>query len=102
MPFDTPLALVRDGRVPNMPVVTDQGEFTFKLAEIPNGKYIERLNGGVEIERTAASHQVTNERKTDDDYPSAAAGSSVTRLATITSVADGTRQDAVKFVVKRS
>jgi hypothetical protein len=32
----------------------------------------------------------------------AAAGSSVTRLVTITSAADGTKRDAVKFICSRS
>jgi len=34
-------------------VKTEQGEFSFTLSEIPYGKYIERLTGGVEIERVA-------------------------------------------------
>ena len=54
-------------------IKTAQGEFSFKLSEIPYGKFIERLDGGVEIERTAAARQVTSDRKTDHDYPAAAA-----------------------------
>src|SRR5262245_11753459 len=55
-------------------VKTAQGEFNVKLSEIPYGRYVERLDGGVEIERVAAWRQISNEGKTDDDYPSAAVG----------------------------
>jgi hypothetical protein len=51
---------------------TGQGEFSFTLSEIPYGKFIERLAGAVEIERVAASRQITADTRTDDDYPSAA------------------------------
>jgi len=54
-------------------IKTEQGEFSFKLSEVPYGKFIEKLEGGVEIERTAAARQVTSDRVTDHDYPSAAA-----------------------------
>src|SRR5207247_9164248 len=62
-------------------IATAQGNFNFKLSEIPYGKYVERLNAAVEIERTAASHQVTNDRKTDHDYPSTAATDGTTYIA---------------------
>jgi hypothetical protein len=54
-------------------VKTAQGEFAFTLAEIPYGKIVEKLEGAVEVERIAAARQVSTDRKTDDDYPSAAA-----------------------------
>ncbi|HZN37012.1 MAG TPA: hypothetical protein VFB80_24445 [Pirellulaceae bacterium] len=54
-------------------VKTAQGDFTITLAEIPYGKVVEKLDGAVEVERIAAARQVSTDRKTDDDYPSAAA-----------------------------
>jgi hypothetical protein len=54
-------------------VKTEQGEFSFKLAEVPYGKYLEQLQGAVEIERIGASRELTADPKTDDDYPSIAA-----------------------------
>ena len=53
-------------------VKTPQGEFEFKLSEIPYGKYVAKLDGAVEIERIAAARTLTADDKTDDDYPSAA------------------------------
>src|SRR5262245_39313203 len=52
---------------------TAQGEINFKLSEIPYGTLVEKLNGAVEVERTAAPRQVSSDRKTDHDYPAAAA-----------------------------
>jgi hypothetical protein len=52
-------------------VETRQGNFEFRLAEIPYGQVIERLNGGVDIERVAASRQLTSQRD-DDDFPALA------------------------------
>ncbi len=72
---------------------TDQGEIAFKLSEIPYGKYIERLNSGVEIERIAAAHQLTNDRKTDDDYPSAATDKAGTIYLAYTSYTPGIDRD---------
>lgn len=74
-------------------VKTQQGDFNFKLSEIPYGKYVERLNGGVEIERTAAVHQVTNDRKTDHDYPAAAIAKDGTAYITYQSFTPGIDRD---------
>jgi hypothetical protein len=53
-------------------IKTEQGNFEFKLSDIPYGKYIEKLDGAVEVERIAAARPLTADAKTDDDYPSAA------------------------------
>jgi len=52
-------------------VATAQGNFDFKLADIGYGKFVEKLDGAVDIERVAASRPLTSER-TDDDYPALA------------------------------
>jgi len=44
-----------------------QGEVAFKLSDVPFGKFVTQLNGAVELERTAASTPLTDERS-DDDY----------------------------------
>jgi len=53
-------------------IKTKQGEIAFTLTEIPYGKYITKLEGGVEVERIGASLPLTSDVKNDDDYPSAA------------------------------
>lgn len=70
-------------------VNTEQGDFTFKLSEIPYGTYISRLDGAVEVERTAAARQISSDQKVDDDYPSAAAGKDGTVYVTYTSYTPG-------------
>jgi hypothetical protein len=52
-------------------VKTEQGDFDFKLADIGYGKFVEKLDGAVDIERVAASRPLTKGR-TDDDYPALA------------------------------
>ncbi len=52
-------------------VKTGPGSFSFKLRDVPYGKVVEKLDGGVDIERTAATRPLTKER-TDDDYPAVA------------------------------
>ena len=74
-------------------IKTAQGEFNFKLSDIPYGKYIEKLDGGVEIERTAAARQVSSDRKTDHDYPAAAAAKDGTAYVTYTSFTPGIDRD---------
>lgn len=54
-------------------VSTGPGDFEFALSEVPHGKFIERLEGGVEIERTAATLPLANTPE-DDDFPAAAVG----------------------------
>lgn len=49
-------------------VKSAQGDFEFKLSEISYGRFVERLKGGVDIERVAASRPLSSGRL-DDDYP---------------------------------
>ena len=49
-------------------VKTLQGSFDFKLADITYGKFVEKLNGAVDVERVAASRPLSTGRM-DDDYP---------------------------------
>jgi hypothetical protein len=55
-------------------VATRQGDFEFRLTEIPYGKVAERLGGGVDIERVAVTRRLTTDRD-DDDFPALAVGS---------------------------
>lgn len=54
-------------------VATKQGNFDFRLGDVPYGVVLEKLNGAVDIERVAASRQLTTTRD-DDDSPSIAVG----------------------------
>jgi hypothetical protein len=54
-------------------VTSAQGNFDFRLSEIPYGTDVQRLEGRVQIERTAAAVQLTTGR-TDDDFPATAVG----------------------------
>jgi hypothetical protein len=69
-------------------VKTTQGEFAFKLAEIPFGKIVPELGGRVEIERTAAALPLTTARS-DDDYPSGAVAPDGTAWIACTSFTPG-------------
>ncbi|HSH93751.1 MAG TPA: hypothetical protein VK968_06370 [Roseimicrobium sp.] len=62
-------------------VKTKQGDFDFKLSDVPYGKIAEKLNGAVDIERTAATQPISTQR-TDDDFPAiAVAGDGTTYMA---------------------
>jgi hypothetical protein len=64
-------------------VRTAKGDFNFKLADVPYGKVVEKLDGAVDIERTAATRQISTQR-TEDDYPAiAVAGDGTTYVASI-------------------
>lgn len=54
-------------------IATGPGDFEFSLSEVPHGNVVERLDGGVEIERTAATLPLANTPE-DDDFPAAAVG----------------------------
>src|SRR5262249_9781180 len=76
-------------------VKTAQGNFSFKLGDIPYGKLVGDLDGAVEVERTASAVEVTNAKsKSDDDYPSAAAGPDGTVNAAYTSFTPGLDGDS--------
>lgn len=74
-------------------VTTKQGNISFALSEIPYGKYIEKLDGAVEIERIAASKPLTTGGKTDDDYPSAAVGADGTVYVAYISFTPGIKRE---------
>src|SRR5439155_4672555 len=74
-------------------IKTEQGNFEFKLSEIPYGKYIDKLDGAVEIERTAASRQITSDRATDHDYPAAASAKDGTTYVAYLSFTPGIDRD---------
>ena len=52
-------------------VETVQGNFQFRLADLPYGKVVEQLKGAVDLERVAASRPLTAKRD-DDDFPALA------------------------------
>src|SRR6476660_2734485 len=52
-------------------VKADPGSFEFKISEITYGKFIEKLDGAVDVERVAASRPLSTGR-TDDDFPALA------------------------------
>lgn len=91
-------------------IKTAQGDFDFTLGELPYGTVLERLKGGVEIERTATAHQLTTGR-TDDDYPAAAVTRDGTLYVAYVSFTPGldrdkyneleAKQDGAKFVAGR-
>jgi hypothetical protein len=56
-------------------VETKQGNFEFKLADVPYGKIAEKLDGKVDIERVAFTKPLSTTRD-DDDYPAIATAKS--------------------------
>jgi hypothetical protein len=52
-------------------VRTKQGDFEFRVADIPYGAVVEKLNGKVDLERVASTRPLTTQRD-DDDYPAIA------------------------------
>jgi hypothetical protein len=52
-------------------IKTPKGDLEFSLKEVPYGKILEKLDGAVDIERTAATGAISSEH-TDDDFPSVA------------------------------
>jgi hypothetical protein len=52
-------------------VETKQGDFEFRLADVPYGRVVEQLQGAVDVERVAASRPLTRARD-DDDFPALA------------------------------
>ena len=52
-------------------LTTPKGVVRFKLADIPYGKIVEKLNGAIDLERTAATQALTQTR-TEDDFPAIA------------------------------
>jgi hypothetical protein len=73
-------------------VKTAQGDFSFKLSEVPYGKIVDELSQAVEVERTAATTVLTDS-KTDDDYPSSAAAADGTVFVAYSSFTPGLDRD---------
>ncbi len=73
-------------------ITTPKGNLRFKLSEIPYGKVLEKLDGAVDIERTAATRQVTQAR-TDDDYPAVAVAPDGTTYVACVSFTPGIDRD---------
>src|SRR5580765_1791387 len=69
-------------------VKSAQGDFDFKLADIAYGKFVEKLDGAVDVERVAASRPLTSER-TDDDYPALTVAADGTAFAVWVSYTPG-------------
>jgi len=53
-------------------IATKQGDFSFKLSEVPYGKRLVRLEGAADVVRIPVSYQLTADA-TEEDYPAAAA-----------------------------
>ncbi len=73
-------------------VETKQGNFEFKLSEVPYGKVVEKLKGAVDIERVAASRPLTSTRD-DDDFPALAVGADGTAAVAWISFTPGLDRD---------
>lgn len=73
-------------------VKTAQGDFDFKVSDIGYGKFIEKLSGGVDIERVAATRQLSSGRS-DDDYPALAVAPDGTAFAAWVSFTPGLDRD---------
>jgi len=73
-------------------VKTLKGDFTFKLAEIPYGKFAEKLDGAVEVERVAATTPLAGQRA-DEDFPAAATGPDGTSYIAYVSFTPGLDRD---------
>ncbi len=52
-------------------ITTQQGNFSFQLADVPYGQRLMRLEGRVDVTRVPASYQLTA-AATEEDYPAAA------------------------------
>ena len=61
-------------------VKSAQGDFDFKLADVTYGKFVEKLDGAVDVERVAASRPLSDGRA-DDDYPALAVAPDGTAFA---------------------
>ncbi len=73
-------------------VITAQGKFSFKLANLPFGEIGEHLNGAIDVERTAATQSLTKTR-TDDDFPAVAVAADGTTYIAQVSFTPGLDRD---------
>jgi hypothetical protein len=74
-------------------VKSASGDFDFKIGDVTYGKFVEKLDGSVDVERVAASRPLTTER-TDDDYPALSVAPDGTTFAAWISFAPGLDRDA--------
>ncbi len=68
------------------------GNFEFKLGDLAYGKFLEKLDGAVDIERVAASRPLSDGRA-DDDYPALAVSADGTAFSTWISFTPGLDRD---------
>jgi len=80
-------------------VKTEQGNFDFKVSDVAYGKFIEKLDGAVDIERVAASRPVSNGR-TDDDFPALCVGPDGTAYTAWTTFTPGLDRKSLHATVK--
>jgi len=73
-------------------VKSAQGDFDFKLADVTYGKFVEKLDGAVDVERVAASRPLSDGRA-DDDYPALAVAPDGTAFAAWISFTPGLDRD---------
>ena len=73
-------------------VKSEQGDFDFQLADIAYGKFIEKLDGAVDIERVAASRPLSS-TGADDDYPALAVAADGSTFAAWISFTPGFDRD---------
>jgi hypothetical protein len=73
-------------------VKTAKGDFDFKLSDVAYGKVIEKLDGAVDIERTAATRSLSGQR-TDDDFPAIAVAEDGTTYVASVSFTPGLDRD---------
>jgi hypothetical protein len=73
-------------------LTTPKGVVRFKLADIPYGKIVEKLNGAIDLERTAATQSLTQTR-TDDDFPAIAVAADGTAYVAQISFTPGIDRD---------
>ena len=74
-------------------VKSEQGNFTFQLSEIAYGRFVEKLDGAVDVERVAASRPLTSGRA-DDDFPALSLAPDGTAFAAWISFTPGLDRDA--------
>lgn len=69
-------------------ITTKQGDFSFKLSEVPYGKRLMRLDGAADVIRIPVSYQLTSDA-TEEDYPSAAVAPDGTAYVAYTAFTHG-------------
>lgn len=75
------ILILRDvGESSLVSVKTKQGDFSFRLSEIPHGAVIERLRGAVDVERVPATRALSAERDSEV-FPAVAVGRDGTAAA---------------------